>query len=96
MVIPPDGAGAARPTTKRRIGAKPGSRRRPRVAPPLPRLTPEETEAAIEILPPDERQLGTTDPRRPAFRWYVRMTGQAALRRPGLSGLARPRIAAGS
>ena len=53
MVIPPDGAVSARPIKKRRIGAKPGSRRPPRVAPPLPQLTPEATEAAIDILPPE-------------------------------------------
>jgi hypothetical protein len=52
MVIPPDGAVPARSIPKRRIGAKPGSRRPPRVAPPLPRLTPEATAAAIDILPP--------------------------------------------
>jgi hypothetical protein len=52
MVIPPDGATPAT-APQRRIGAKPGSRRPPRVAPPLPRLTPEATEAAISILPPE-------------------------------------------
>jgi hypothetical protein len=53
MVIPPDGVAPARPTKKRRIGAQPGSRRPPRVAPPLPQLTPEATEAVISILPPE-------------------------------------------
>jgi hypothetical protein len=53
MIIPPAGAAPAKPTTKRRIGAKPGSRRRPRVAPPLPQPTPEATAAAIAILPPE-------------------------------------------
>jgi hypothetical protein len=53
MVIPPDRAAPTRPTIQRRIGAKPGSRRPPRVTPPLPQLTPEATEAAIAILPPE-------------------------------------------
>jgi hypothetical protein len=53
MVIPPDGAAPARPTTKRRIGAQPGSHRPPRVAPPLPQLTTEATASVIAILPPE-------------------------------------------
>ena len=53
MVIPPVGAVPARPTTPRGTGAKPGSRRPPRVALPLPQLTLEATELAISILPPE-------------------------------------------
>src|SRR5262249_38455841 len=71
MVIPPDGAAPARPATKRRIGAKSGSRRPPQVAPPLPQLTSEATAAAIAILPPEPAAVRTLLPPDCELPWDV-------------------------
>jgi hypothetical protein len=53
MILPPRSASPQEPAKKRRIGAKRRPRPVPRIVLPLPKMTPDEIESAISVLPPE-------------------------------------------